>query len=125
MTPCDHPAEYQYTAAAGGWCGKCSTIISPREPGRKDDQQKPRWALLMAWGALEEVMKVLEYGAKKYSPNNWRHVPDGRQRYLDAMLRHAIAYARGEKNDAESGFSHLAHMMCCALYLLSWDLEGA
>jgi hypothetical protein len=94
------------------------------EPGRKDDGGKPRWALLMPWDALEEVMKVLEYGAKKYSPNNWRHVPEGRRRYTEGLMRHAIAYARGQKTDPESGHSHLAHLICGALYLLTWDLEG-
>jgi hypothetical protein len=42
--------------------------------------------------------------------------------YIDAGFRHFAAYAGGEKNDSETGLSHLAHAMCCMLFLLSFDL---
>jgi hypothetical protein len=42
--------------------------------GIKYDVSKPRWSLIPN-GTLEEVIKVLEYGANKYSPDNWKKVP--------------------------------------------------
>ena len=45
--------------------------------GRKADAGKPRWSLL-PWNALGAVVSVLEFGARKYAPGNWRHVPDAR-----------------------------------------------
>ena len=33
-----------------------------------------------------------------------------------------VAYANGEKIDSETGISHLAHAMCCLLFLLAFDL---
>lgn len=90
--------------------------------GVKFDQEKPQWSL-MPWAALSQVVDVLTYGAKKYAPDNWKKVPNARQRYIDAGFRHLTAYAAGEKQDKETGMSHLAHAMCCMLFLLAFDLE--
>jgi hypothetical protein len=90
--------------------------------GVKFDQGKSQWSL-MPWKALSQVVDVLTYGAKKYSPDNWKRVPNARQRYIDAGFRHITAYAAGEKNDAETGKNHLAHAICCFLYLIAFDLE--
>ena len=89
--------------------------------GVKFDSGKPQWSL-MPWKALSQVVDVLTYGAKKYAPDNWKNVPNARQRYVDAGFRHFVAYANGEKIDSETGISHLAHAMCCLLFLLAFDL---
>jgi len=89
--------------------------------GVKFDNDKPQWGL-MPWKALSQVVDVLTYGARKYAPDNWKKVPNARQRYIDAGFRHFTAYASGEKNDSETGKSHLAHAMCCLLFLLAFDL---
>jgi hypothetical protein len=91
--------------------------------GVKYDGGKPQWSL-MPWDALTEVVDVLTYGAKKYSPDNWKIVPNARQRYIDAGFRHFTAYAAGEKNDSETDMNHLAHAMCCMLFLLAFDKDG-
>lgn len=90
--------------------------------GRKDDQGKPSWSLL-PWAALAEVVAVLDLGAAKYEPDNWKYVPNARQRYTDAALRHLTAWMRGQPRDPETNRSHLAHAACCILFLL-W-LDGA
>lgn len=86
-------------------------------PGTKQDDGKPLWNLL-PWKAVGLVVDVLTYGAKKYSPDNWRDVPEGKERYLSAALRHLSAYAQGEDIDAESGLPHLAHAATCILFML-------
>jgi hypothetical protein len=35
------------------------------------------------------------------------------------------AYAGGEKLDAETGKNHLAHAVCCLLFLLAFDLDSS
>lgn len=89
--------------------------------GRKDDAGKPRPTLVqrdMA-NALQQVLQVAEYGARKYAPSNWlQNVPDAAQRYTDAMLRHQQAHLRGEALDPESGLPHMAHAAWCALAVL-------
>ena len=40
------------------------------------------------------------------------------------MLRHIFAWASGERVDAESGLSHLAHAGANVLFLLTYELKG-
>lgn len=88
--------------------------------GVKHDAEKPDYSLT-PWRALEEVVAVLTYGAKKYSRDNWQYVEPFKERYIAAALRHVVAYARGEKIDPESGLHHLAHAATCLLYLIERD----
>lgn len=88
--------------------------------GRKFDAGKLDYTLV-PWDGLEEVVKVLEFGARKYARDNWQHVEGGDVRYLAAAFRHLIAYNQGEKVDQETGISHLAHAGCCLLFLLSLE----
>jgi hypothetical protein len=92
--------------------------------GVKRDRGKPRWSLL-PWGALASVVGVLEYGASKYDVDNWKRVENPRQRYFDAAMRHLLAWHMGEVHDPESGLPHLAHAVCCVLFLLWFDTEGS
>ena len=85
--------------------------------GIKYDNEKPRWSLL-PWVAVNEIVKVLTYGAKKYDDDNWKKVEPFEDRYFSAMLRHLIDWKNGEKTDKETGLSHLAHAGCCLLFLL-------
>lgn len=86
------------------------------QPGAKDDKGKLLWNLL-PWKALTGLVKVLTFGAKKYSPNGWRTVPDAENRYLAALLRHLSARAAGEKIDPESGLRHIDHVLTNATFL--------
>ena len=66
--------------------------------GRKFDGDKTEYGLLPAL-ALEEIAKVLTFGAQKYERDNWKRVPDSKRRYFDALQRHLWAWKRGEKFD--------------------------
>jgi hypothetical protein len=88
--------------------------------GIKFDSEKPRWSLL-PFESLFEVVEVLTLGAKKYAPDNWKYVPNAERRYVDAALRHFTSWIAGEKNDPETGKSHLAHVMCCLLFLIWFE----
>jgi len=89
--------------------------------GVKYDDSKLRWTLLPL-RAVKEVVKVLEFGVEKYSKDNWQKVD--KQRYIDAAFRHLTDYVQGEKIDKESGFSHLAHCVCCLLFVMWFDGES-
>lgn len=90
--------------------------------GKKHDAEKPPLDLLDAT-ALLEVGRVLEFGAKKYAPNNWRG-GISRERLIAATLRHTLAAASGERNDPETGLSHLAHAMCELMFALHFEVKG-
>lgn len=92
-----------------------------KKAGVKYDNGKPQWSLL-PFKALTQVVEVLTYGAKKYAPDNWKKVPNAKQRYIDAGFRHFAAYASGETHDPETGKHHLAHAICCLLYIVAFDL---
>lgn len=85
--------------------------LAPNVPGAKLDAGKLRPALVLSGfsRALTLVCEIGTYGATKYSPNGWRHVPNGAERYMEAFTRHWMAYLRGEVMDDSSGWPHLAH----------------
>ncbi|TPV93168.1 MAG: hypothetical protein B7733_21920 [Myxococcales bacterium FL481] len=88
----------------------------------KHDGGKPRPDLLPPL-ALMETSAVLEFGARKYAPGNWRKVED-RQRYMAATLRHLLEYQSGKDADPESKLHVLAHAACSLLFLLECELAG-
>lgn len=92
-------------------------------PGTKFDAEKPRWELLPLV-AVQAVVDVLTYGARKYAPGNWRKVRPLRSRYIGALWRHVVAHCRGESKDPESGLPHLAHAAACVLFLLEAEIGG-
>lgn len=84
--------------------------------GVKFDGDKPRMDLLDRY-AIEQLAMVLGFGAKKYAAHNWRNGL-AYSRLTAAALRHLHAFNDGEDNDPESGLSHVAHAMCCCMFLL-------
>ena len=99
------------------------------EPGAKLDAGKPRVGLLLGdfAQALLEVAKVGTHGASKYTDSGWVEVPGGIGRYTDAMLRHYLAEASGERIDDGSELLHAAHVAWNALArleLMIWQGSG-
>jgi len=89
--------------------------------GRKFDGGKLEYGLVPPHG-LKALTEVLTFGAQKYERDNWIHVPEAKRRYFDAMQRHTWAWKEGEKFDPESGLHHLAHAMCCLMFLYEHDI---
>lgn len=92
--------------------------------GVKYDGEKPKMHLLPP-KAINEVAKVLTFGAQKYDEENWRKLEDLQSRYSSGALRHIFAHLDSEDLDPESGLSHLAHAICCLLFKLEIELENA
>ena len=77
------------------------------EPGAKLDEGKicvTRGALHYFPRAIREVARLSTIGARKYSWRGWEAVPDGINRYADALGRHELAI-EGDytKRDPDSG----------------------
>jgi len=85
----------------------------------KYDSDKPRMELLDSY-AMEQLAKVLTFGAKKYAAHNWRK-GISKSRLIAAALRHIFAYLGGTDKDEETGLSHIAHAMCCCMFLLGLE----
>jgi hypothetical protein len=89
--------------------------------GIKFDQDKEDWTLLPLQ-PIKAIVEILMIGAKKYAPDNWQKVE--KDRYVKATWRHWTAWCAGEKDDPETGKSHLAHIGCNILFLLWFELNG-
>lgn len=83
----------------------------------KFDQGKPDLSHI-SLELMEQVARVREFGAKKYSRGNWKK-GFKYTRSIAAALRHIMAFSEGQDNDPESGLSHIAHALCCLEHLLN------
>ena len=95
-------------------------IEQVRQSGMKFDGNKPRYSLLPK-GAVNSVIEVLEFGAKKYSADNWREVDNAKERYYNAAMRHIDLWWNGEKLDSETNVHHLAHAATNLFFLMWFD----
>lgn len=89
----------------------------------KHDTGKLDWSMLPI-DALEEIMKVLEFGKHKYSAWNWSSGEGFKYtRVFNALVRHLFAWMRGEDKDPETGLSHIAHAGCNILFLMHFIIH--
>lgn len=92
------------------------------EKDLKQDTMKLRYDLVPA-EALEELVKVYTFGAKKYEAHSWEAGMKVSRIYA-ALFRHMLAWWTGEDTDKESGLSHLAHAAWNAIALLTYAKRG-
>lgn len=95
-------------------------------PGAKGDAGKTKAHLVLGdfARALNEVVKIGDFGSRKYTASGWVTVPDGINRYNDARMRHWLYRMSGEELDPESGFLHEAHEIWNALAALDLKLRA-
>lgn len=67
---------------------------------------------------------VHKHGADKYGISNWRMQEILASTYEGAILRHFVAWARGEDIDPDSGLPHLAHIRACCAVVLDSEIHG-
>lgn len=91
--------------------------------GVKNDGKKLPWHLL-PWDVVTELVKVLQFGARKYGERNWEKGIDY-SRTFAATHRHMVAWWLGEDNDPETGISHLAHAACEIMFALAFAKRGS
>ena len=78
------------------------------------------WEII--WKDLKEQFNILR-PSNATGDRNWeKGMSYGR--LIRAGIGHFISWARRENNDPETGRSHLAHAICCALFLLAYSIRG-
>lgn len=90
----------------------------PHEMGAKLDAGKApisQGVLQYFPRALQEVSLVSLVGSKKYAWKGWEAVPDGINRYSDALGRHLLAEAIEGEIDIDTGMLHAAQIAWNAL----------
>jgi hypothetical protein len=98
----------------------------PGEPGAKLDAGKaPIFQGLLDYfpRALESVSMVSLAGSKKYAWKGWEAVPDGFNRYSNALGRHLLKEQTEGDVDAETGCLHAAQIAWNALARLELKLR--
>lgn len=89
------------------------TGAKPHTPGAKMDAGKSpimQGVIQYFPRALKAVSEVSLAGAKKYTWNGWESVPDGINRYSDALGRHLLAEVTEGLIDPDTGCYHAAQV---------------
>lgn len=89
------------------------------------NEGKPQWHQLH-FKSLLPLIRVMEYGEKKYGKDNWRKGQDIPS-LCDCAMRHLTAFMDGEELDPESGVSHIGHIMANCMMIVynsNKDTEG-
>lgn len=94
---------------------------SKKEKGLRYNEGKPRWSLV-DFDSLEPMVRVLEYGADKYTVGDVSGADNWKKGFLtseicNSLLRHIFALLRGEMDDVDSGLSHVGHILSNAMFL--------
>ena len=129
------------------------TFIEKKPHSLRYNDGKLKWSMIDR-KALEPMIRVLMYGAHKYSrfTDNetgaivlGKDLPDAydRHRYVvltsgvdnwkinfeirdlfDSLERHITAVQSGEENDPESGLPHIGHILCNAMFISHYMNKG-
>jgi len=87
---------------------------APDETNPKDQVgiKKPRLYLVPPTSIIYQAL-AMQDGAAKYGPYNWREKKVVASIYVDAAMRHILAWVDGEEVAQDSGYPHLAHALAC------------
>tara|TARA_R110000787_G_scaffold40193_1_gene100116 strand:- start:12852 stop:13208 length:357 start_codon:yes stop_codon:yes gene_type:complete len=95
---------------------KMAKTSSNNAKGVKADEGKLLYQLIPT-ETTKGLAEVLTFGALKYAPDGWKTVPNAKDRYIGALMRHLEAYRSGEKIDPESGLPHIYHLVASASFI--------
>jgi hypothetical protein len=90
-------------------------LIERDKQALRYNQGKVQWSLV-DYKSIEPMVRVLEYGCKKYAKDNWKKGMPASQ-IIESMLRHTYKLLEGELVDPESGIEHVGHIQCNAMFL--------
>lgn len=90
--------------------------------GLRHDAGKLRLDLVPT-DVLQELARVLTFGAKKYAERNWeRGMPWSKA--AGPLERHWADFKLGKRRDPESRCLAIAHVLCNAVFLCAWELRN-
>ncbi len=120
VVPVAHPGSPESVVLGGTGFAKTA------EPNPKDligVKKVPTLSVIPSAG-LVHCGRAMENGSEKYGRMNWREHPVKATIYLDAAVRHLMAWADGEEDAQDSGVHHLGHVMACCAILLDAQEAG-
>lgn len=101
------PSDDYYARKAD--CGKRRYDLLPPEA----------WSMGLSSDDLDGVVRVLEFGDRKYAAHSWQHVPGAFARYQAANGRHTAALLSQGSGavDPESGLPARWHALCDTVFV--------
>ena len=92
------------------------------ETSMKFDAGKTQYHLLVP-SFVRRIAEILTYSAThKYKPNSWQGLPDAKNRYYDATMRHLNEWwEHGRIEDPEDKIHPLIHAACNLMFLVYLD----
>lgn len=78
------------------------------------NENKPKWSIVH-FKSLIPFVRVLMFGAEKYSRDNWKNEMDIAE-ILDSTQRHLVEMMDGNTIDEESKELHAGHVMCNMMF---------
>src|SRR6185437_14882194 len=100
-----------------GQCSESRNMTVDNNPKTIHGDKKPDMSLVPPVAILSEA-RVMQLGAAKYGPYNWRERTVSARVYTAAAMRHILQWQDGEDIDPESGESHLAHARACLAIIM-------
>ncbi len=73
---------------------------------------------------LLQIGDVLSFGAKKYTPTQWRDKPTTPNKRIGSALRHIYSHQAGEELDKESELPHIHHAITQLLMAAHYINKG-
>ena len=95
--------------------------MEEQKTGARFNEGKAKWGLVPQ-SALLPMVEVLEFGAKKYAPNNWKKGLSIVE-ICESMKRHLDDFMENIDKDTDRGLSHIGHIQCNAMFL-SWMMKN-
>jgi hypothetical protein len=118
----ESPQLADSASSDGSLTGRAKTA----EPNPKDligETKPPNLSVIPSTG-LVHLGLTMKDGADKYGAFNWREHPVRSGIYVDAAIRHIMAWQDGEEKAGDSGRHHLGHAMACMAILLDAQESG-
>ena len=93
-------------------------------PAARMNKGKPMFSFILDFPkALLGFCRVKEIGAIKYTVDNWKKGGKSDREYLDAALRHMVAFKSGEQFADDTGCHHLIHAAWNLFALLELNVD--
>ena len=90
----------------------------------KQDHDKARYDLI-EWRTIDDMAEIMATGAAAHGDQGWKTLTNAEDRYFSAAMRHLVAWRNGDTIDGDSGYPHLAHVMCNIMFLSEFDKMAA
>lgn len=110
----DSVTEEEVESESKSTSSEDSLIANADDKALRYNSGKPKWSLVH-FPSLEPLVKVLEFGAKKYEAYNWMK-PMDKEAILESLMRHLISLFGGEEFDKESELPHIGHILANAMF---------